>query len=383
MDAPSRSPWVDPPGTPSRGDARGESGPLSNPRRRALAVGFGVVALSVLGLLGLIFAQFWKQVLWAGSLAVLFYPLHRVILRLVRGHASAAALLSTVVTMFLLFAPAAMIVLTLLGELRDVWPSIQAAARPESVSRVAEWLERTPFRHVFRIFLGDPASAGPLDDQLHLGLAWVQGWLTERLKTLTLALPALIYQGALTLLAFFFFLKHGPGWIHQLEATVPLDPEHARRLTRIAAQTINAVFRGVLLTAAAQATLAGLAYGVAGAPFPVLLGSVTFVAALIPFVGPVAVWLPTAIGLYVSGHPVSGICLGLWGLLVVSLIDNFLRPYLIGRDTRLPVFWLFLSILGGVRVMGVLGIVVGPAVLALGIACLRIYRESRRLPMAE
>jgi predicted PurR-regulated permease PerM len=102
------------------------------------------------------------------------------------------------------------------------------------------------------------------------------------------------------------------------------------------------------------------------------------VAALIPFVGPIAIWLPVAVGLIVTGRTAAGIALFLWGALVVSLVDNFLRPYLIGRETKLPMLWLFLAILGGLRTFGFLGVLLGPAALALFLACYRIYAKSRR-----
>jgi predicted PurR-regulated permease PerM len=134
------------------------------------------------------------------------------------------------------------------------------------------------------------------------------------------------------------------------------------------------------LTAAAQAILAGLGYWVAQAPTPVLLSLITFIAALVPFVGPVAVWLPVVIGLFIAGRTGAAIGLAVWGTLVVSLVDNTLRPYLIGREMKLPLLWLFLSILGALRVFGFLGVVVGPAALALAVACYRIYREGFGAP---
>ena len=350
-------------------------------RRRLLAFGFGLVAVSVLALLIAIYAQFLDSLLWAGSLAVLFYPLHRRIRRGIGNRASAAALISTVLAILLVFAPAVMLLLQLIGELRDLWPGLQKAVRPESLARVSHWLETSPMKNLVPVLGGqhvDPASG--LDLQLQQLVAWVQEWLLERIRIASKGIPSAVYQGAVAILGFFFFLKHGPGWIEQLELILPIQREHARRLLTIAGDTISAVFRGVILTAATQAALAGAGFAVAGAPFPVLLMLITFVAALIPFVGPVAVWLPTAIGLYLDGRIGAGIGLGLWGMLVVSLIDNVLRPYLIGRDMKLPLFWLFLSMLGGLKFLGFLGVIVGPAALALAMACIRIYREGGWMP---
>jgi len=365
----------------SAGPAEGSIDGVIELRRRLLAFGFGLVALSVLALLVAIYAQFLNPLLWAGSLAVLFYPLHRRILRALGGRASSAATISTALAILLVFAPAVILAVQLVGEIRDLWPGLQRAVRPESLARASEWLENSPLRRLVAVFGGghvDPAQA--VDAQLIQLVEWLQEWLLDRIRIVTQGIPNAIYQGAVTILGFFFFLKHGPGWIEQLEMVLPLQREHTRRLLTIAGETISAVFRGVILTAGTQAALAGMGFAISGAPFPVLLMLITFVAALIPFVGPVAVWLPTSIGLYIDGRVGAGIGLGLWGLLVVSLIDNVLRPYLIGRDMKLPLFWLFLSMLGGLKFLGFLGVIVGPAALALAIACIRIYREGGWLP---
>lgn len=377
--SPGKNPWVDPPDSPPRTASTEAS---AESRRRVLAVGFGVVSLTILALLVLLYSKFLAQILWAGSLAVLFYPVHARILRGVGGRDTAAAVISTLVSLILIFVPAGFVGLAVMAEVRDLWPNVREALAPEQVARAAAWLETSSLRPLLRLLMREGAGDVELQGQIQTITELAQTWLTERLRLATLGLPAAIYQGALTLLAFFFFLRHGPGWIENLEAVLPLEQEYSRRLTRIAAQTINAVFRGVLLTAFAQAILAGFGFVMAGAPFPILLGCVTFVAALIPFVGPAAIWLPTSLGIYLDGRPGTAIGLALWGLLVVSLVDNFLRPYLIGRDTKLPLLWLFLSMLGGVKWLGVLGVIVGPAVLALAIACLRIWREGRKLPVS-
>jgi predicted PurR-regulated permease PerM len=162
-----------------------------------------------------------------------------------------------------------------------------------------------------------------------------------------------------------------------LREGLPLQREHADALVDTAANTVNAVFRGVLLTALAQAALATAGYIVAGAPVPALLGFLTFVTALLPFVGAGLVWVTTALGLYLAGRTGAALGLALWGTLVVSLIDNFLKPFLIGRDSRLPMLWLFLAILGGLQTFGILGLLLGPAALALFLACARIVSQER------
>lgn len=349
-------------------------------RRRALAFGFGFITLSILALLVAIYLQLAYQILWGAALAVLFYPLHREILRVVRGRATLAASISTVLSIAILILPAFLLVFNLLVEVQDLWPRIQAGVGPNVYQSVSEWLEDSPFRGVAHFAIGTDAGQGPavLEGELRKAAMILQEFLLERLRDITKSVPAAVLKLAITLVIFFFFMRHGPGWAAQAQQGLPLAPEHSTRLFRIVEKTINAVFRGVILTAATQAILAGLGYWVAGAAVPILLACTTFITALIPFVGPAVVWLPVAIGLLISGKTWAGIGLAIWGTLVVSLVDNTLRPWLIGREMKLPLLWLFLAILGGLKLFGFLGVVVGPAALALAVACYRIYIEERK-----
>jgi predicted PurR-regulated permease PerM len=250
----------------------------------------------------------------------------------------------------------------------------------DAFQRAAQWIDRTGLRPVLAWVLPGHATLGPegIESSLRQAVSGFGDLALRQLRELGRNAPSTFVGAGMTLVTYFFFLRHGTGWLKALEAALPLEPQHAANLLQIAGRTINAVFRGVVITAMVQAILAGVGFAVAGVPVPVVLGAVTFIAALIPFVGPVAVWLPAAVGLWATGHAVAAIGLFAWGTLVVSLVDNFLRPYLIGRETRLPVLWLFLAILGGLRAFGFLGLLLGPAVLSLFLACYRIYAQARR-----
>jgi len=349
-------------------------------RRRALAVGFGVVSLGIVALLVAIYLPLADSILWAATLAVLFYPAHRQLVSLFRGRETAAALVSTFLSLFIFIVPAFLIFLQLLTETQNLWPAVRAQLDPAGFQRMAETLENSAIRTPVHWLFGTDAGAGAAG--IEAGIEnLVNGFrdlVLEQLGAATRSAPRLIIGVAVTLLTFFFFLRNGPRWIEDVKRALPLERQHADHLLAITGRAVGAVFRGVIVTAAIQAILAGLGYFVAGAPVPILLASITFVAALIPFVGPVAVWLPTGVGLILSKHTGAGIGILIWGTCVVSLVDNFLRPYLIGREMRLPVLWLFLAILGGLRVFGFLGLLLGPAALALFLACYRIYTDERR-----
>lgn len=349
-------------------------------RRLALALGFGATAVGLLALLIVILLPVLRPLLWAAALATLLFPLHRRVLRLTGGRERLAATVSTVLSLIILAGPAVLLVLHFASQVENLWPSVRDYLGGETFERAAQWLDSSRLRFLIVRLLPEAPQPGAegLEDALRQAVSGFGELASGYLEEVGRSAPQRLLYAGVTIFIYFFFLRHGPGWLEQFERALPLEPEHAANLLDIAARTINAVFRGVIITAALQAALAGVGFAVAGAPAPVVLAAVTFVAALVPFVGPVAVWLPVAIALLATGRVAAGVGLLLWGTLVVSLIDNFLRPYLIGRETRLPILWLFLAILGGIRVFGLLGLLVGPAALALFLACFRIYNESRR-----
>jgi len=350
-------------------------------RRQALALGFGLITITVVGFLLAIYAQFAEPIIWGLALAILFYPLHRLVLRLVRGRKNLAAAISSVISFLIIFLPAILIVFRLIGEVQVFWDRIESSLRPDVYEEMSRTLEDSPLRHVAQWAFGSEDLSPPvLQQKIEQGALDLQEFLLRQLRNMTKGVPSVVLRLAITIVVFFFFLKNGPEWVTQVKKGVPLVPEHTERLFSIAERTINAVFRGVLLTAIIQALLAGLGYWAAGAGTPLLLASMTFIAALIPFFGPIAVWLPTALVIFLEGRIIAAIGLALWGACVVSLVDNVLRPYFIGREVRLSLLWVFLAMLGGLKLFGFLGIVIGPITLALATACFRIYMEGRRTP---
>ena len=348
---------------------------------RPLMVGFVLVTALVMVLLAVIYKSFLHPLLWAAALATLVYPAHRRLLDLLRGRANLGASLSTLALLAVLLGPSAAVLNALVNEARDLWPLLTRQMGTDVTVRFAAWVESSPLARGVHLALQVPAETGAvgLEERLRGLLESLAGLVLQGLRGVTLNAPGALLQVGLTLVIFFFFVREGPRWVRQLRDALPLEPAHADALLDTAARTVGAVFRGVILTALTQAVLATVGYVVVGAPVPALLGFVTLIASLLPFVGAGVVWATTAVGLFLAGRTGAAVALTVWGALVVSLADNFLKPYLIGRGIRLPTLWLFLAILGGLKTFGMLGLLVGPAALALFIACWRIY--ARRDPL--
>ena len=176
----------------------------------------------------------------------------------------------------------------------------------------------------------------------------------------------------------FVFFKDGEHFLQWLIDIIPMDHDSKHRVANQLYVTTIAVVRGILLTAAIQGLTATVGYYIAGVNSPAVLGMLTGFAALIPFVGTSLVWLPLGLFLVFFGNLHTGLFILAWGGFVVGLLDNILRPILIGQEAKLPVFLLFLGIFGGIKVYGPLGIFLGPLLISCVIVFLQIYKETKK-----
>ena len=178
----------------------------------------------------------------------------------------------------------------------------------------------------------------------------------------------------LILVLMFFCFRDGARFVQWLLALIPMPYKHAEAVALRAYQTVTAVIRGAFLTALVQGALAMIGYLIAGVPLAMFFGVLTGFAAMIPLVGAGLMWLP--IGIFVlTQDPSWGIFVLGWGFFVVSMIDNFLKPILIGSQARMPILLIFCGIIGGANVYGITGVIVGPILIAVLLAFVSIYRE--------
>jgi predicted PurR-regulated permease PerM len=180
-----------------------------------------------------------------------------------------------------------------------------------------------------------------------------------------LVMGALFQIGLAVLVAFFLFRDGEIAGDKAVRAAERLGGARGRHHLEVAGNTVIGVVYGILGTALAQGVLAGVGFAVAGVPGALLLGLATFFLSIIP-VGPPLVWGSATIWLFSQGHLGWAIFMFLWGALVISLVDNFLKPIIISRGSRLPFILVFLGVLGGVIAFGVIGVFIGPTLLAVG-----------------
>lgn len=343
-----------------------------------------ISALAFLGLLVVVFLQllgvfriFLFSILWAIILAIVVFPLYRSVLRLFRGRRNWASLTVTFLVIFLTVGPMVFFSGTLVREAVEFYGQVSRWLEGKSYESLVTSLSSTPFATLW----------GELQQKLaglNIELLPVAVKFLEKLtQTIVGQMEAgaknflvFVFDYLVTIFALFFFLRDGEALARGVKEFFPLSPRHQETIIGRLEQTISAVVRGVGITGITQGVLAGLAFWVLGVPYPLFLALLTAFLAFVPIGGAVIVWLPSALYLFFSGHPAKGIILFLWGVLVVSMVDNLLKPLLIGEKTRLPTLFLFFAVLGGLTYYGFIGVFLGPVLLTLFLALIQIYRKE-------
>ena len=318
---------------------------------------------------------FVNVILWAGVLAVVFYPLHRRI-RARIGSPSGAAIVSTLLVVVLILLPATFITIAVVRELAGAADNLQAGVqRLSSASTIPGlgWvLER------IRGFVDIDAAAA-------------QRFLAERLQSWGGALAAstlLVVGGAvgavvqmvLVVFTLFYLFRDGDRIRRAVYEILPLERIQMHDITVRTRDVIAATIYGVLVISAIQGTLGTIIFAILGLPSPLLWGVVMFFLSMIPMAGAFLVWVPAAIYLALTGAYVKAAILVGWGIVVIGSIDNFLSPRLVGRRARLHELLIFFAVLGGLDVFGVLGLVLGPVVVAITLALIEMMRQAYRPP---
>jgi predicted PurR-regulated permease PerM len=193
-----------------------------------------------------------------------------------------------------------------------------------------------------------------------------------------------VLQGVIQMLisAFlaFFLLRDAPELSARLAVAVErLAGDRGKHLIKVAGDTVRGVIYGILGTAIAQALVAGLGFYIAGVPGVVLLSVLTFLFAVLPF-GPPLIWVPASLWLFAQGQPGYALFMALWGLLGISSVDNFLRPYLISQGNKMPYALVFCGVIGGALAFGLVGVFLGPTLLAVAFRLVDEWSSNRPHP---
>ena len=338
-------------------------------------LGFLLICLLLVLLFGyLVLRPFLNIFLMALVLATITYPIYRRIRGWTKERKSLSAFLSCLFVVFVIIVPCIMLVGLLAKESVQIYGWVnekaQSGALQEGVGqRLVDLQQRfLPRLDLERFDVGKALTglAGTLSGLL-------VKWSTSGVKLITSA----VWQFFLMLFALFYFYKDGAAFLHWMMHLTPLPGSLEREIQEKFREVSESAFLGTFLTAAAQGFLGGLGFLIVGYP-PLVWGVLMAVLSLIPLVGTFLVWGPAAILLMAGGRMGAGVFLVIWGVVVVGLSDNVLRPLLMQGKSQLHPALIFFSLIGGIMAFGPLGILLGPLAIVLVIAMLRAYEEAAR-----
>lgn len=338
-----------------------------------------IIFLSVLVFLASVLAiyitwHFMQPFAFAIILAVVFYPVHEWVLRITKQRAGWGSLLSTLL-LLVLFAVPSFIIITLAANeaLSAAHYFSRRSAEEGGLTMFLTALASRPLAFVGRfVDLSRYDLHAIVSDNAQKVSVGMVGFGAAILSNLA----RFIINALITFVILFFLFRDGKDWAYRAGRLLPLSPAQVARLYRNISDTIIANVYGILSVGVAQGILTGIAMRIVGMPSSLLLGLAAGFASIIPVVGSALVWAPVAIYLLVTGAIWKGVFLLLWGTLVVSAIDNIIRPLVVGGRVELHPMVLVFFILGGVEAFGFIGLFIGPVVASVLAALFSMLREE-------
>jgi len=342
------------------------------PKHKPIPVAM-VIAVSLA--LGWILLPFYGTILWSAIIALLFRPWFSWLLPRLSGSRTWAALLTLLLVLLMVVLPLVLLTAALGGEAAQLYSRLVSG-------------ELDPTRYFRGVFVALPDWVASLLDRLglfnfdlvlkRLSSALAQG--SDFIATKALGIGQITFDFVvslfITLYLAFFLIRDGAGLVRSAKRALPLAPSQQQELLGKFSTVIRATVKGNLLVAAIQGTLGGLAFWFLGVGGALLGGVLMAFLSLLPAIGAGLVWAPVALYFLLSGAVWKGVALIAWGVLVIGLIDNVLRPLLVGKDTRMPDYVVMITTLGGMSVFGINGFVIGPVIAAMFIAVWHMHGEK-------
>lgn len=314
---------------------------------------------------------YYSSVLWAIILAVIFNPLKNRLKQFVGDRNGLVSLLTVLIICLIVFTPLAIITSSLAIEFNAVYTKLQAndsqlpAMLTDTIHHLPRWA-----RH----FLAEHNLDSTTEIQKKLSDVALQGsqYLAGSVFVIGKSTFGFVVGFGIMLYILFFLLKDGAYLVNLTLEALPLSRHVKHHLFMKFAAVSRATVKGTVVVAIVQGALGGLAFYIAGVDGSLLWGALMAFLSIIPAVGSAIIWVPAAIYFFASGMLWQGIFIVVFFVVVIGIVDNVLRPLLVGKDTKMPDYLILITTLGGMEVYGINGFVIGPLIAALFIACWNI-----------
>jgi len=334
-----------------------------------------LIVIAVLSVL--IFLPFLTPLVFAVSLAVIFGPVYRFILRSFfsnKSKSTTAALITLILVVLIVLVPGFFITTKMYSEIQDMYYFLTDESGRSSMIAFLNTVSDAGSNLLFDIYPAFSFDSLNVTEYLQQGVEWAFG----HIDTLFTGIGKVLMVIFVTFFALFYFLRDGKEFKEQIIALSPLMDTDDERIFGKLEQAVYSIVGGSLIVGVVQGILTGVGFALFQVPQPVVWGSIAAVAALIPGIGTALVVVPAILYLFFTGSTLYAVGLLVWGLLAVGLIDNLLGPVLMNRGIKIHPFIILLSVLGGITFFGLVGFILGPLILAFLFALLEIYKVSRR-----
>lgn len=327
-----------------------------------------------------IFSPFFTAIFWAAILTFAFYPLYARLRNALPKRSNLTAFLMTLIVFLVVVPPFALILTNMATQAVELSQGAYNFVREGRLEQLVDKVRTIPALQKLEshLFQWEPVKNG------------IANWLlnvTKNIGTMAASKMGLLTKNAffillnlffMTFLTFIFF-KHGEKIYNFFYEIAPFEKETKEDLFQQINETFTAVIRGQLLTSLVQSIAAGIIFGSLSIPLPIFFAFLIFITSMVPVLGAASIWFPLVIYLLVGKLYIKALILFLLGFFLISLLDNLVKPAIIGQKTKLPYFLLFFGIMGGMKLYGLMGIFLAPVVLSLFFALIKIYR-TRYLP---
>lgn len=346
---------------------------------------FALVALLLLWAAFKIIWPFMTAILLGAIVVTLTFPLFRRVRSRMGGRSARAAVVMLLFITFVIVIPATILAILLVQQANTAIESLQSGEAQEMIRRIDITSRLQWIRRIAPTF--DPATLSP-ERLLLPALRQVPGFVARHGAAVVGGIAGIVIGFIFMLLSSYYFYVEGESILEEISTISPLPARYDREFGSTFKGVIEATFRGQLFTGVAQGFATGIGLAIAGVPGAAFWGSVAAILSLVPMVGAAAVWVPATVYLAISASMgdrgwFGAIFLALWGGVVVSLVDNIVRPWAMSGRTQLPAIPLLFAVLGGLQAFGFVGLVIGPLVFSLLMSILDIYKRSFRTRTGE
>ncbi len=331
-----------------------------------------ILFYSILGLVSFLFLlilkPFFFPIFWAAVIAGIFNPVYEYLKRRIHSPSMAATAVLMLILVIIIL-PALVIGSLLLNESLELYESLDmgTVSLEQQARNLANKMSGNPYLSKFSI---DTAF---VTNSIADGAKGIANYIFQNLRDLTQNMVIFMAQFAITLYTLFFFIRDGGFFLQMLVRIFPLGDKRELALFKSFSVTARATLKVTLIIGGLQGLLGGILFLILGVKGALTWGVVMVFSSIIPGVGCSIVWMPVAIIMLILGHFWKGIIILAFGALVISMVDNFLRPLLLGHDVQMHPLLIFLSTLGGIMLFGISGFVLGPIITSLLLAFWKMY----------